>query len=159
MDVDSRQRAALGGELVADVVRCFGEVRLKVTGSSMMPAIWPGDIITACRRNIAELQPGHIVLYRREGMLVAHRITCIHGDLVTTRGDSLEHNDPAITVPDIIGQVIQLVRNGRRVHLRQSWWQNVSSFILRRSVFCTRMTLRMGRRLRRLGNRGMSWVS
>ncbi len=158
MNLNAQQRSGLGSDLVADVAFRFGEVRLKVTGSSMMPAIWPGDVITACRRNIAELQPGHIVLYRREGMLVAHRITCIHGDLVTTRGDSLEHDDPAITVPDIIGQVIHLVRNGRRVHLRQSWWQNVSSFILRRSDFCMRMALHLGRFLRRLDRREVSWV-
>jgi signal peptidase len=159
MDMELQQRSVVGCQLVADVARRFGEVCLKVTGASMMPAIWPGDIITVRRCNIAELRLGQIVLSRRDEKLFAHRITSICGNLVTTRGDSLEYNDPAITVPDIIGQVIHLVRNGRRVHLRQSWWQNISSFILRRSDFCTRMTLRLGRRLRRLGSREMSWVS
>lgn len=149
----------LGRELVADVAFNFGEVRLKVTGASMIPAIWPGDVITVCRRHIAELQPGHIVLYRREGMLVAHRLTCIHGDLVTTRGDSLEHNDPPITASDILGQVVHLVRNGRRVHLRQSWWQRISSSILQRSDFCMRVTLHLGRRWRRAGSREVAWAS
>jgi hypothetical protein len=44
--------------------------------------------------------------------------------------------------------VVALVRNGHCVHLSQSPWQRVSSAILRRSDFCMRMTLRLGRRLR-----------
>ena len=52
MDVEFQQRPALGCELVAEVVRSFGEVRLKVTGGSMLPAIWPGDVITVRRRDL-----------------------------------------------------------------------------------------------------------
>lgn len=158
MDVGSQQRSALGRELVADVARSFGEVRLKVTGASMIPAVWPGDVIAVRRRAMAELHPGQIVLYRREGKLVAHRITCIRGDLLTTRGDSLQSDDPPIRESHLVGQVVCLVRNGRRVHLNQSWWQRVSSSILRRSDFCMRMTLRLGRRLRRFGSGEMSWA-
>ena len=157
-DRELQAHSVAGRELVAEVASNFGEVRLRVTGASMIPAIWPGDVITVCRCEITELQPGQIVLYRRKGKLVVHRVTCVRGDLLTTRGDSLQCDDPPITKSDIIGQVVYLVRNGRRVHLKQSGWQRVGSSFLRRSGFCLRMALRMGRRLRRSGSREMSWV-
>jgi signal peptidase len=159
MNVESQQRSALGRELVADLAHSFGEVRLKVSGASMMPAVWPGDVITVRRRDVAELRPGQIVLYRQEQKLVAHRIVCVRGDRVTTRGDSLRYDDPPIRESDIVGQVVCLHRNGRRVHLKQSFWQRVSSSILRRSDFCMRMALRLGGRLRRPASEEMSWAS
>jgi hypothetical protein len=35
----------LGCELVADVLRAGGEARVRVMGTSMLPALWPGDIL------------------------------------------------------------------------------------------------------------------
>lgn len=53
MNMEERLRPGpeceLGCELVADVARRFGEVRLRLTGASMMPAVRPGDVITAQR--------------------------------------------------------------------------------------------------------------
>src|SRR5215475_14796812 len=115
-------QSELGCELVADVARRFGEVRLKVTGASMIPSIWPGDVITI-RHIDASLQPGQIVLYSREGRLVAHRITRVQGDLLSTRGDSLPCDDPPIHALDVVGQVISVARNSRRQHLKQSLWR------------------------------------
>jgi len=137
------------------MVRNFGEVRLKVTGASMIPAIWPGDVITVHSCDMGDLQPGEIVLYRREGTLVAHRIAWIRGDLLSTRGDALQHDDLPIGESEIVGKVC-LVRNGRCINPSQSSWQRAGSSILRRSDFCMRMTLRLGRRLRRHGDRVIS---
>jgi signal peptidase len=159
MDVGLQQYSELGCELVADVARSFGEVCLKVTGASMIPTIWPGDVIAVRRRDMAELHPGQIVMYKREGKLVAHRLTSVRGDLLTTRGDSLQSYDPPIVKSNIVGEVVCLVRNGRSVHLKQSWRQLVSSSILRRSDFCMRMALCLGRRLRRPRIKETSWAS
>jgi signal peptidase I len=159
MNAASQQRSMLGSELVAEVASSFGEVRLKVTGASMIPAVWPGDVITVRRRDMAALQPGQIVLFRQEGKLFAHRITRIRADFLTTRGDSLRYNDPPLRESDIVGQVVCLLRNGRRVNPRQSFWQRVSSSIMRRSDFCKRMALRLGRRFRRPCTEAVSWSS
>ena len=40
-------------DLAAEVLRQFGEVRLKVTGASMLPSVWPGDVLTVRRRSPA----------------------------------------------------------------------------------------------------------
>ena len=159
MNEVSEQRSSLCCGLVAEVAETGSEVCLKVTGSSMLPAVWPGDVLTVRRCQIVALQPGQIVLSRRNGQLVAHRLTSICGDdLLITRGDSMPQNDPAMSASEVVGQVVGLSRNGRPVKLRQSFWQRASAFILQRSDFCMRMTLRLGLRLRRLRERQISWV-
>ena len=159
MIADEHQRAALQCELVADVARAFGEVRLKVTGASMLPAIWPGDILAVERQDSAELRPGQIVLCLRAGELMAHRMIRRTGDCLVTRGDSLLHSDPPVRASEVVGQVTCILRNGRRISPEQTFWQRAASFILRRSDFTTRMTLRLGRLLRRLAAREMLWAS
>jgi signal peptidase len=156
MPVGLQQRSALGCELVTEVAHSFGEVCLQVTGSSMIPAIWPGDVVAVRRSELGELRPGQIVLYRQERGLVAHRIVHIHGNLLTTRGDTLRHVDPPVKASDLVGQVLSLVRNGQRVNLRQSSWQRICASLLRHSDLCLRMTLRLGLRLRRQGTEEMA---
>jgi hypothetical protein len=152
MDTESHRRSALCCELVAEVVRSYGGARLKVSGASMLPAVWPGDVITVRPRHIAALQPGQVVLYRREGMLVPHRITRIRGGVLTTRGDSVGHDDPPVRESDLVGQVVCVEHKGRCLELKQSCWQRVGCFVLRRSDFCRRLALHLGRRLRRPGS-------
>lgn len=159
MIADLHQRAALQCELVADVARSFDEVRLKVTGASMLPAVWPGDILVVERQNSAEVQPGQIVLCLRDGGLMAHRMVRRSGEHLVTRGDSLLHSDPPAHGSEVVGRVTCILRHGRRISPEQSFWQRFASSILRRSDFTTRMTLRIGRLLRRLRPAEISWAS
>ena len=161
MTGEADRRIALGCELAADVAREYGEVRLKVTGCSMIPAVWPGDVIVAQRREMSELHPGQIVLCRRDGELVAHRVTRILSDHLITRGDSLPGDDQPTMEPDLLGQVVSIVRNGRTVDLRQSAVQRLGSAVVRRSKFWLRVTLRLRQYLernqRRIGGKEISW--
>jgi hypothetical protein len=158
MSADLQQRTALQCQLIADVARNFGEVRLKVTGASMLPAVWPGDILVIERRNSAKLQPGQILLCLREGELTAHRMIRRTGDCLVTRGDSHLHSDPPVLGSEVVGHVTCILRNGRHISPEQSFWQRAGSSILRRSDFTTRMTLRLGHWLRRLRPTEMSWA-
>lgn len=136
-------------ELVSDVARSAGEVRLRVTGASMLPAVWPGDEVTVRRCELAELEPGQIVLYRRDGKLTAHRIQHLKSDHLIARGDSLPSLDPPVQPNEIVGRVVSISRGVRSVDPEQTFWQRVASAILRRSDFCMRVTLFLSRRLRR----------
>src|SRR5271165_1041992 len=120
MDLTANSRSVSGCKLVADVARRFGEVRIKVTGASMIPAVWPGDVIGVCRRQTAELRPGTMVLYRRDESLIAHRVKRVSGACLITRGDSLPDNDPPIGASEIVGEVVFLERNGRLIRPRQT---------------------------------------
>jgi signal peptidase I len=60
--------------LTGEIVRTFGEVRLRVFGTSMVPSILPGDLISVQRAGVSEISIGEIVLYAREERLFAHRV-------------------------------------------------------------------------------------
>jgi hypothetical protein len=117
----------------------------------MLPAVWPGDLVTVQSRSFAELQPGQIVLYRREENLITHRIVGLSGDHLIARGDSLPGFDPPVREFEIVGQVVSIFRNGRYIDLEQSIWQRGVAWILRRSDFCTRILLLTRGRLRAIG--------
>jgi signal peptidase len=136
-------------DLVADVVRSAGSASLRVTGLSMLPAIWPGDVLTVRRQAPDELKPGHIVLYRRGETLTAHRIVQIADEHLLTRGDCVPSLDIPVGFNDVVGQVVGICRNGRMVPLQQSSWQRVAAWILRRSEWCTKLLPRLRAAARR----------
>jgi signal peptidase I len=148
MDGLTARRAEAGCELVADVVRQFGSARLTVNGSSMIPAVWPGDVLHVNRSSIDGLHPGDIIVYRRGEHLITHRLTSVRGTLLVTRGDAVRYNDADVCESELVGKVITIVRAGRRHHPRQSIWQRAGSSILQRSPLCARITLLLGARLR-----------
>lgn len=134
-------------DLAAEVVRQFGEVRLKVTGTSMLPSVWPGDILTVQRRRPNDIQTGEVVLcYRNQGF-VAHRLVDKRGAQFITRGDSMPQPDPPFAADDILGPVTGILRKGRAVDPSPNWWYCAASWILRHSDLCTRILLRLKRPL------------
>ena len=146
MDSQSKRRA-LCRELVFDVACSAGEVRLRVIGASMLPAVWPDDVVTVQRCELAEFRAGQIVVYQQEEKLVIHRVECVSGDHLMTRGDSRPHFDPPVLADEIVGRVVSISRGGRSVDLERTFWRRLASSILRRSDFCTRVTLYLHRRL------------
>lgn len=95
--------------LVADVLRrqpASGQVvSLRVHGESMLPAIWPGDVveIESCSEGI---RPGEIVLATRDGQLFLHRLLApcrLDGFLL--RGDSLPGADPLFPREALLGRL------------------------------------------------------
>jgi signal peptidase I len=157
--VGQAQLRAACCELAFDVARSFGEARLRVNGASMLPAIWPGDVVTVKHCNPGELLPGQIVVYRRDELLIVHRITRNSGDHLITRGDARPFNDPPVKATEIMGRVMSIHRNGRHIHPEQSSWQRAVSSILSRSDSSTRLTLALSRRLRRFREMQMHWAS
>ena len=53
--------------LVAEALREWGVLKIRATGVSMLPTLWPGDLLTIHSRQLEEIEPGEIVLYRRRG--------------------------------------------------------------------------------------------
>ena len=145
MDSHTDLRDATKRCLVADVARSFGQVRLKVTGTSMLPAVLPGDILTVIRRDAADLLPGQIVLCFRNQELVAHRLTGRLGDRFITRGDSLCYYDKPFREDEILGQVVSILRDGRQVDPSPAWWHGAGRWILRRSQLSARVLLGLKR--------------
>ena len=147
MDAQTNLGNATKRSLVVDVARTFGQVRLKVTGTSMLPSVWPGDILIIDRCSAAELAVGEIVLCYRSEELVAHRLTGKFGKRIVTRGDSLDYYDSPFEEDEIVGRVLSILRDGRYVDPSPTWWNRMGSCILRRSQLSVRMLLGLRRRL------------
>jgi signal peptidase I len=139
--------------LAGDVVRTFGEVRLRALGTSMAPSILPGDLISVQRAELLDISPGEIVLYSREGRFFAHRVVARAGDhqdpRLITRGDRLSHNDPPVSSSELLGRVISVqCGDGRRFRQAQpaarlNAWEQVIVRILQRSDRATYIYLRL----------------
>src|SRR5579863_4419438 len=112
-----------GCDLVAELVRATGSAKLKVTGLSMLPAIWPGDVLTVNSVSPKLLESGQIVLYRRNRKLTAHRVVQVGTDHLLTRGDCVSSLDPPVPFSAMVGQVTAICRNGRAAKLQPSPWQ------------------------------------
>jgi hypothetical protein len=107
-------------ELASEVLRRFGEVRFVARGSSMIPSIYPGDLLTVRSQAIAEAQHGHIVLALREGRFWAHRLIRKWREgnrfVLATRGDALPNEDPSLDESQVLGRVTSIVRFGRPIN-------------------------------------------
>lgn len=152
MDLAEEVYDAAKCDLAAEVIRRFGELRLQVTGASMLPSVWPGDVLTVRRRSAAQLLTGRIVLCYRNGRFVAHRLVGKRGEHLITRGDAHTFDDIPFRSEDVLGEVVAIQRGRRSARLSPAWWQRAASSVAARSEACTRTLLR----LRRL--QGVSWA-
>jgi signal peptidase I len=104
-------------ELAEKTLRLFGSLRLRVTGFSMLPSVWPGDLLLIRRREIEQIHPGDIVLFARHGRLIAHRVVFKTDDpeapSLITRGDARPSQDSAISRAELLGNVSGILRGGQ----------------------------------------------
>jgi hypothetical protein len=100
--------------LVADVLRCKPwsnrTVRMRVYGESMLPTLFPGDVVEIESCSPESLRPGEIVLAIREDRLFLHRLVSpctING--FTLCGDSNPHPDPQFSAEALLGRMVRRV--------------------------------------------------
>ncbi len=112
----SAERSAL----VADVLHRGGRlpqgVRLRVHGESMLPALWPGDVVEIASCSLEEVRTGEIVLAQRDGRLFLHRFVarCApHSFLL--RGDSMPGSDPLYPSAAVLGRLVRGTNSGHRI--------------------------------------------
>ena len=151
---------ALGRELAAEVVRRFGRVRLLVSGTSMVPAVLHGDLISVERAGIGGISPGEIVVFAREGRLVTHRVVDRAGSpgvaYLVTCGDRTRRNDAPILPAELLGRVTSIERGHRPVP-RRRWLRRPERMLCRLLRFSDRATsvyLRLAARQRALADEG-----
>lgn len=132
-------------ELLAEAIRLHGRARLRVQGTSMLPSLWPGDVLRVERRGSAEVGVGCIVLYRREQRVFAHRVVKKDPGLVT-RGDRLAHPDPPLRPEELLGEVTWVERggNGFAPARRAGWAAALLRLVSRVSDLPAGLLLRFG---------------
>jgi signal peptidase I len=143
------RRESVKCQLVADAIRSYGGLRLRVTGSSMLPSVFPGDILSIRQSEIAEVCLGDIVLFERDGRLCAHRVLDkIQGTgeiYLVTQGQQLACADPAISARELLGKVTSIERGESRIDPRAGLrlGSRIASVILRHSAIATRLMLHL----------------
>jgi hypothetical protein len=102
-------------ELASEVLRSSGQLRLRVTGWSMLPTIWPGETLIIHRAGGEAVQNGDLVLCARDRRFSAHRVVSKsdRGSTVLTRGDAMPQPDPPAPACDVLGKVAFIERNGK----------------------------------------------
>ena len=108
--------SAAGSALVADVLRRGGHLRLQVHGESMLPALWPGDVVEIASCLLDDVRPGEIVLARRDGCLFLHRLVapCTPNGFLL-RGDSMPGPDPRFPPEALLGRLVRRTDGGQAV--------------------------------------------
>ena len=98
--------------LASEVLRRFGELRLQVTGASMLPSVWPGDVLTIRSARLPEISRGDLVLFFRGRRFFVHRVLKVSADRLLTRGDSVVSPDPLVSSDELLGRVVSIARDG-----------------------------------------------
>ena len=132
-------------ELAAQALRSFGELRLCVTGSSMLPAVRPDDklLIRCC--HIEEAGHDDIVLFIRQSRLFAHRVVSRSAAHLITQGDGLAEPDLPVAAHELLGKVIRVIRRGKTIRhgSKPGWPARIAAALFRRSAMAGRLFIRL----------------
>jgi signal peptidase I len=102
--------------LAIETLRSCGMVRIKAWGVSMLPALWPGDLLSIQSVTPDSVVPGDIVLVLRDKQCFIHRLVRTTSEncvCFITRGDAMPDNDPPVAVPELMGRVVEARRGNR----------------------------------------------
>lgn len=77
-----------------------------VTTGSMKPKILPGDYITIIKVNKDNLKVGDIITYKKDSMIVTHKIVDIYEEYIIPQGISNSIPDDPIKKEEVIGKYL-----------------------------------------------------
>jgi len=103
--------------LAREILATGGRVRLRAFGSSMLPSLWPGDVLTIEGVSCHAPVPGDIVLVLHHERPFIHRVKQRQErdgrPRWITRGDAVPQSDPPVTEGELLGKVLFIERNRR----------------------------------------------
>ncbi len=110
MQPDAHARERHKHSLASEVLRTTGTVRLGALGYSMLPTLWPGDLLTIEAKSFDQVQAGDVVLFTREDRFFIHRILrkedLAGRKCLVTRGDAMPEPDAPVYSGDFLGKVV-----------------------------------------------------
>ena len=139
--------------MVEEVVRSLGDVRLRTLGTSMVPAMLPGDLVSVRRAGLDEISAGEVVLFLQNGRLFVHRVVGrnvvsaagnTEEPCLITRGDRVRHDDPPVSSKELLGRVVSIERNNRHIELASHGSNSLFARLIRASDRATYLYLRLG---------------
>ncbi|MGB9883681.1 MAG: signal peptidase I, partial [Microgenomates group bacterium] len=88
-----------------------GKIPFKSTGTSMLPILYPDDIIYFKKIPFSKIKVNDIVVFKKNSQLITHRVIYKNKKHVITKGDNNPKSDGKIFPKQIIGKVYQIKRN------------------------------------------------
>ena len=121
VDADHRRKC----QLFIQALRSYGCASLRVTGTSMWPALWPGDTVEIRTAPLNEIKIGDLAAFTRDDRIFIHRVvrdTVDSDSELVTRGDALTVEDPPVCESELLGlaTVVERVPRTFLSRLRQS---------------------------------------
>jgi hypothetical protein len=130
--------------LVADALRRSGRSRLQVHGESMLPALWPGDVVEIASCSLKDVRPGEIVLALRDGRFFLHRLAApgtLNGFVL--RGDSMPGSDPQFPAEALLGRLVSKAGERRGVSGFGVKWSRALGMVLCHCGVVQRLVLKL----------------
>ena len=91
-----------------------GRLRLQLRGESMLPTLWPGDVVEIASCSVDDVHPGEIVLALRAGRFFLHRfVTRLQPGGFQLRGDSMPGSDPQFPDEALLGRLMSRAEQGQ----------------------------------------------
>ena len=87
-----------------DLPKIFGYSQVIIISGSMEPEIKAGDMIII--KELADYRKEDVVTYRKDKVLITHRVVEVNTSGVITKGDANNANDEPISLSDIEGKVV-----------------------------------------------------
>lgn len=92
-----------------EYINIFGYSVFSAETGSMSPTIEKGDIIIIKIGD--EIRENDIITYKKENVLITHRIAKIDGDTIIARGDYNNTDDEPIKKENVIGRTVFIINN------------------------------------------------
>lgn len=98
-------------------------IKLEVISCSMLPMLKPGDKVIAQKIDPKSLRVGDIVVFRRAGEFITHRLVGRASRQWITKGDHWRHLDPSLSEVAILGKVTAIERDSTCINLQTKFWR------------------------------------
>jgi hypothetical protein len=107
-----------------------GQVRFLVTSDSMLPALQPGVQVMVEQFPANSYRKGDLVVFRRSGELVIHRLLEISPEgWCTAKGDNAFFCDPPFKLEDILGRVVGISHGQVEIDMNRPGWSILNRFM------------------------------
>ncbi len=141
---------AVKRDLAREVLRSFGTLSFAEKGWSMLPTIFPGDVLAVERIDLErtdenQVNLGDIILASRDGWFCTHRVVGKSEDgghrCWLTQGDAMAIPDRPVQPSELLGRVAYVTRRGKRIALpaKLSVIESLIASLIRRSFFAARV--------------------
>jgi len=120
-------------ELLQAVIEKKASFRFRAKGISMHPFIKDGDIVTISPLSNGDPHLGDVVAFcqPKTGRLVVHRIIKKTSSGYFIQGDNASESDCFKAIDEIVGRVIRVERQGRRILFGQGLEKRALAFLSR----------------------------